>query len=157
MRKEIEKLIAENEKISLEKIAKELGISLIEVLREAPTVRKYPLEKREELFEILRGWEKVFLLVVTPNFVLEIKDKFPKGFYAHGYLNFHDPESSIGGHLSVDKIKEIFLVEDNMFGRKSCSIRFYGEDEKEIFAIYVPRDDKKELIKEYLDCFYSLI
>lgn len=157
MKNRIEKLLKENEKISLEKIAKELGISLIEVLREAPTARKYPLEKREELFEILRGWEKVFLLVVTPNFVLEIKDKFPKGFYAHGYLNFHDPESSIGGHLSVDKIKEIFLVEDNMFGRKSCSIRFYGEDEKEIFAIYVPRDDKKELIKEYLDCFYSLI
>lgn len=157
MKNRIEKLLKENEKISLEKIAKELGISLIEVLREAPTVRKYPLEKREELFEILRGWEKVFLLVVTPNFVLEIKDKFPKGFYAHGYLNFHDPESSIGGHLSVDKIKEIFLVEDNMFGRKSCSIRFYGEDEKEIFAIYIPRDDKKELIKEYLDCFYSLI
>lgn len=157
MKNRIEKLLKENEKISLEKIAKELGISLIEVLREAPTVRKYPLEKREELFEILRGWEKVFLLVVTSNFVLEIKDKFPKGFYAHGYLNFHDPESSIGGHLSVGKIKEIFLVEDNMFGRKSCSIRFYGEDEKEIFAIYVPRDDKKELIKEYLDCFYSLI
>lgn len=156
MKNRIEKLLKENEKISLEKIAKELGISLIEVLREAPTVRKYPLEKREELFEILRGWEKVFLLVVTPNFVLEIKDKFPKGFCAHGYLNFHDPESSIGGHLSVDKIKEIFLVEDNMFGRKSCSIRFYGEDEKEILAIYVPRDDKKELIKEYLDCFYSL-
>jgi len=157
MKNRIEKLLKENKKISLEKIAKELGISLIEVLREAPTVRKYPLEKREELFEILRGWEKVFLLVVTPNFVLEIKDKFPKGFYAHGYLNFHDPESSIGGHLSVDKIKEIFLVEDNMFERKSCSIRFYGEYEKEIFAIYVPRDDKKELIKEYLDCFYSLI
>ena len=157
MRKEIEKLLEKDKKTSLEKIAKELGISLIEVLREAPTVRKYPLEKREELFEILRGWEKVFLLVVTPNFVLEIKDKFPKGFYAHGYLNFHDPESSIGGHLSVDKIKEIFLVEDNMFERKSCSIRFYGEYEKEIFAIYVPRDDKKELIKEYLDCFYSLI
>lgn len=157
MKNRIEKLLKENEKISLEKIAKELGISLIEVLREASTVRKYPIEKREELFDILRTWEKVFLLVVTPNFVLEIKDKFPKGFYAHGYLNFHDPESSIGGHLSVDKIKEIFLVEDNMFGRKSCSIRFYGEDEKEIFAIYVPRDDKKELIKEYLDCFYSLI
>ena len=95
------KLLKENEKISLEKIAKELGISLIEVLREAPTVRKYPLEKREELFEILRGWEKVFLLVVTPNFVLEIKDKFPKGFYAHGYLNFHDPESSIGGKITT--------------------------------------------------------
>ena len=157
MRKEIEKLLEKDKKTSLEKIAKELGISLIEVLRNSPTVRKYPLEKREELFEILREWEKVFLLVVTPNFVLEIKDKFPKGFYAHGDLNFHDPESSIGGNLSVDKIKEIFLVADNMFGRKSCSIRFYGEYEKEIFAIYVPRDDKKELIKEYLDCFYSLI
>lgn len=57
MKNRIEKLLKENEKISLEKIAKELGISLIEVLREAPTVRKY---LREELFEILRGWEKVF-------------------------------------------------------------------------------------------------
>ncbi|WP_291258974.1 heme utilization cystosolic carrier protein HutX [Fusobacterium sp.] len=156
MREKIAELLAKDEKISLGKIAQELNVSLIDIYRNSPSVRKYPLEKREELFEILRGWDKVFLLVVTPNFVLEIKDKFPKGFYAHGFLNFHDNDSSIGGHLSVDKIKEIFLVEDIMFGRKSCSIKFYGEDEKEIFAIYVPRDEKKELIKEYLDCFYSL-
>lgn len=156
MREKIAELLAKDEKISLGKIAQELNVSLIDIYRNSPSVRKYPVEKREELFEILRGWDKVFLLVVTPNFVLEIKDKFPKGFYAHGFLNFHDNDSSIGGHLSVDKIKEIFLVEDIMFGRKSCSIKFYGEDEKEIFAIYVPRDEKKELIKEYLDCFYSL-
>ncbi|MGY0393879.1 MULTISPECIES: heme utilization cystosolic carrier protein HutX [unclassified Fusobacterium] len=156
MREKIAELLAKDEKISLGKIAQELNVSLVDIYRNSPSVRKYPVEKREELFEILRGWDKVFLLVVTPNFVLEIKDKFPKGFYAHGFLNFHDNDSSIGGHLSVDKIKEIFLVEDIMFGRKSCSIKFYGEDEKEIFAIYVPRDEKKELIKEYLDCFYSL-
>ncbi len=156
MKEKIAELLAKDEKISLGKIAQELNVSLIDIYRNSPSVRKYPVEKREELFEILRGWDKVFLLVVTPNFVLEIKDKFPKGFYAHGFLNFHDNDSSIGGHLSVDKIKEIFLVEDIMFGRKSCSIKFYGEDEKEVFAIYVPRDEKKELIKEYLDCFYSL-
>lgn len=156
MREKIAELLAKDEKISLGKIAQELNVPLVDIYRNSPSVRKYPVEKREELFEILRGWDKVFLLVVTPNFVLEIKDKFPKGFYAHGFLNFHDNDSSIGGHLSVDKIKEIFLVEDIMFGRKSCSIKFYGEDEKEIFAIYVPRDEKKELIKEYLDCFYSL-
>lgn len=156
MQSKIEKFLEENKTISLSKIAQELNVSLIEIYRNSPTVRKYPIEKIDELFEILRSWEKVFLLVVTPSFVLEIKDKFPKGFYAHGFLNFHDKDSSIGGHLSVDKIKEIFLVEDIMFGRKSCSIKFYGEDEKEIFSIYVPRDEKKELIKEYLDCFYSL-
>lgn len=156
MREKIAELLAKDGKISLGKIAQELNVSLVDIYRNSPSVRKYPVEKREELFEILRGWDKVFLLVVTPNFVLEIKDKFPKGFYAHGFLNFHDNDSSIGGHLSVDKIKEIFLVEDIMFGRKSCSIKFYGEDEKEIFAIYIPRDEKKELIKEYLDCFYSL-
>ena len=157
MREKIEKMLQGEEKISLSKIAGELNVSLLEVYRNSPSVRKYPIEKRDELFDILRGWEKVFLLVVTPNFVLEIKDKFPKGFYAHGFLNFHDNESSIGGHLSADKIKEIFLVEDIMFGRKSCSIKFFGEDEKEIFSIYVPRDEKKELIKEYLDCFYLLV
>lgn len=120
-------------------------------------VRKYPIEKIDELFKILESWEKVFLLVVTPEFTLEIKDRFPKGAYGYGFLNFHDSNSSIGGHLSVDKIKYIYLVEGVMFGRKSCSIKFLNEEKKEIFSIYVPRDDKKELIKECLESFYKLI
>ncbi|MDH6459310.1 putative heme utilization carrier protein HutX [Fusobacterium sp. PH5-7] len=158
MREKIEEILKTEEGVSLAKISKDLGISFIEVLRQAPvpTVRKYDVSKLDELFDILRSWEKVFLLVVTPSFVLEIKDKFPRGFYSHGFLNFHDETSSIGGHLSASKIKEIFVVEDMMYGRKSCSIKFYGEDEKEIFAIYVPRDEKKELIKECLESFNKL-
>lgn len=156
MRNKIEEMLKNDSKISLSKISQELGVSLVEVLREAPTVRKYDVEKIDELFDVLRSWEKVLMLVITPSIILEIKDKFPKGFYGHGFFNFHDPESSIGGHLSVSKIKEIFLVNDIMFGRKSCSIRFFGEDGKEIFSIYVPRDEKKELIQEYLDSFNNL-
>lgn len=124
-----------------------------EVVRE---IKNYDVNKLDELFEILRSWEKVFLLVVTPNFVLEIQDKFPKGFYGHGYLNFHDKKTSIGGHLSSEKIKEIILVKDVMFGRDSCSINFNDEHEKEIFSIYVPRDEKKEFIKECIDSFNNL-
>lgn len=156
MENKIKEMLLNDEKISLSKISKDLEISMIQVLREAPTVKKYNIEKIDELFEILRGWEKVFLLVVTPNFVLEIQDKFPKGFYAHGFLNFHDKETSIGGHLSVGKIKEIFLVKDIMFGRESYSIKFFGEDEKEIFSVYVPRNEKKELIEECLESFKKL-
>ncbi|MCQ9625388.1 heme utilization cystosolic carrier protein HutX [Cetobacterium somerae] len=156
MKNKINEILVNDEKASLNKIAKELDISMIEVLREAPTVKKYDIEKIDELFDVLRGWEKVFLLVVTPSFVLEIQDKFPKGFYAHGFLNFHDKNSTIGGHLSVGKIKEIFLVKDIMFGRESYSIKFFGEDEKEIFAVYVPRNEKKELIEECLESFKSL-
>ena len=156
MKNKINKILMSDEKVSLSKIAKELDISMIEVLREAPTVKKYDVEKIDELFDVLRSWEKVFLLVITPNFVLEIQDKFPKGFYAHGFLNFHDKESTIGGHLSVGKIKEIFLVKDIMFGRESYSIKFFGEDEKEIFAVYVPRNEKKDLIEECLESFKSL-
>ena len=156
MKNKINEMLVNDEKASLNKIAKELDISIIEVLRKAPTVKKYDTEKIDDLFDILRGWEKVFLLVVTPSFVLEIQDKFPKGFYAHGFLNFHDKNSTIGGHLSVGKIKEIFLVKDIMFGRESYSIKFFGEDEKEIFAVYVPRNEKKELIEECLESFKSL-
>lgn len=156
MKDKINEILLKDEKVSLSRVAKELDVSMIEILREAPTVRKYDVEKIDGLFEILRGWEKVFLLVITPAFVLEIQDKFPKGFYAHGFLNFHDKDSTIGGHLSVGKIKEIFLVKDIMFGRESYSIKFFGEDEKEIFAVYVPRDEKKELIKECLESFKNL-
>lgn len=126
MREKIEEILKTEEGVSLAKISKDLGISFIEVLRQAPvpTVRKYDVSKLDELFDILRSWEKVFLLVVTPSFVLEIKDKFPKGFYSHGFLNFHDETSSIGGHLSASKIKEIFVVEDMMYGRKAVQLNF---------------------------------
>nr|WP_307775379.1 heme utilization cystosolic carrier protein HutX [uncultured Cetobacterium sp.] len=156
MKNKIKKLLEANEKISLSKVATELNMPFIEVLRNTESVRTYDIEKIDDLFETLREWKKVFLLVVTPSFVMEIQDKFPKGFYAHGYLNFHDKNSTIGGHLTVGNIKEIFIVEDIMFGRKSCSIKFFGEDEKEIFSVYVPRDEKKELIAECLESFYNL-
>lgn len=156
MKNKIKKLLEANEKISLSKVATELNMPFIEVLRNTESVRTYDIEKIDDLFETLREWKKVFLLVVTPSFVMEIQDKFPKGFYAHGYLNFHDRNSTIGGHLTVGNIKEIFIVEDIMFGRKSCSIKFFGEDEKEIFSVYVPRDEKKELIVECLESFYNL-
>ncbi|MGL4253638.1 MAG: heme utilization cystosolic carrier protein HutX [Fusobacteriaceae bacterium] len=157
LREKIEELMKENERISLSTLATKLEVGYTEILRNSPTVKTYPVEKIDDLFQTLRGWEKVFLLVMTPGFVLEIKDKFPKGFYAHGFLNFHDIDSSIGGHLSVGKIKEIFLAKDVMFGRDSYSIKFYGEDEKEIFAIYVPRNEKKELIQKCLESFNSLM
>lgn len=126
-------------------------------MKEISSMRNYPVERIEELFEELRTWEKVFLLVVTPNFVLEIKDRFPKGFYGHGFLNLEDANSSIGGHLKVGEIKEISLVDGIMFGRKSCSIKFLSEDKKEIFAVYVPRNEAKELIPECLESFNDLI
>lgn len=160
MKEKINEILSENPNISLSDIAKSLKIkNIVKILRDTPSpkVRSYPIDKIEELFDIFREWEKVFFLVVTPSFVLEIKDKFPKGFKAHGFLNFHDQNSSIGGHLSIDEIKEIFFVDDFMFGRRSCSIRFFDRDEKEIFAIYVPRNENKELIQEYLDSFLSII
>lgn len=158
MKEKIIDLLKNDEKISFSKIAKDLNISFVEALRNAPEpiVRKYSVEKIDQLFEILNNWEKVLLLVITPNFVLEIKDKFPKGKYGHGFLNFHDKESSIGGHLSVENIKEIFIVTDNMFGKKSCSIKFFDGNEKEIFAVYVPRDEKGQLIEKYLKEFNNL-
>lgn len=156
MRDKIQAILASDEKASLAKVAKELNVSVIEVLREAPTVRKYDVSRIDDLFTVLRSWKEVFLLVVTPGFVLEIQDKFPEGEYGHGYLNFHDKNSSIAGHLSVNKIKEIFLVKDIMFGRESYSIKFFDEEAKEIFAIYVPRDEQKELIKECLDSFNNI-
>lgn len=46
MKEKIQKLLSENEKISLGKIAEELNVPFIEVLRNSPTVRKYPVERR---------------------------------------------------------------------------------------------------------------
>lgn len=62
MREKIEEILKTEEGVSLAKISKDLGISFIEVLRQAPapTVRKYDVSKLDELFDILRSWEKYF-------------------------------------------------------------------------------------------------
>lgn len=156
MRTQIENVLNEEGKISLGQIAKKLDVDYMEVLNNAPNSKRYPVEKLEELFDIFRSWEKVFLLVITENFVLEISDKFPVGFKAHGFLNFHDKTTSIGGHLTTDNISSIYIVDDVMFGRRSCSFKFYDKDNKEIFAIYLPRDEKKELISSPLEDFERL-
>lgn len=156
LKNRIGNLLEEREGISLLEQSKALGVSQLEILRNSPEVGKFPMEKIGELLEELHSWEKVFLLVITPAFVLEIQDRFPKGFYAHGFLNFHDKTTSIGGHLTVSEISEIFIVKDKMFGRDSHSIKFFGKTEKEIFAIYVPRDEKKEFIKSCSERFETL-
>ena len=53
MKNKIEELLSGNDKISYGQIAKELNIPLVQILREAPEVKKYDVEKKDELFEIL--------------------------------------------------------------------------------------------------------
>lgn len=151
MKNKINEILEANPKISLQEVANKLDISLVEVLKNTDKAKEYELEKIDNLFEMFRGWEKVLLLVITKNFILEIKDKFPKGVYARGYLNFHDKNTSIGGHLSIDNIKHVFFVDDIHFGLRSCSVKFFDKEENEVFSVYVPRNDKKELIQEYLN------
>lgn len=157
MLEKINNVLAENPKFSLAQVAKNLEVDYMEVLTASDKTANYPTEKMDELFDVFRSWEKVFLLVITKNFVVEIADKFPKGFKAHGYLNFHDKDSSIGGHLSVDNITSIYIVDDVMFGRRSCSIKFFDKDNSEVFGIYVPRNEKKELMEGPLKDFEKLL
>ncbi|MGL5428168.1 MAG: heme utilization cystosolic carrier protein HutX, partial [Cetobacterium sp.] len=73
MRDKIQEILANDVKASLSKVAKELEMPLIEVLRQAPTVKKYDVAKIDDLFAVLRSWERVFLIVITPAFVIEIQ------------------------------------------------------------------------------------
>lgn len=157
MENKIDNTFKNDKNISLSDMAKKLNIPTFEVLKNSEKVKEYDLKNIDSLFNILRNWEKVLMIVMTPNFILEIQDKFPNGFYSHGFLNLHDTNSSIGGHLSVKDIRYIFLVDDIMFGRKSCSIKFFSENKEEIFSIYVPRDKNKELIENCLKDFYNLM
>ena len=52
MKEKIEEILKNEEGVSLSKVSKDLNLSFIEVLRHAPTVRKYDIAKLDELFDI---------------------------------------------------------------------------------------------------------
>ncbi len=58
--------------------------------------------------------------------------------------------------FSFWKLHEIFAVEDFMHGKTSCSVKFFGKDEKEIFSIYLPRNEKREYDAEIVEKFNKL-
>lgn len=110
----------------------------------------------DEIIKIVSSWQKIRLITISKNLVLEIEGQFPAGSYGRGYYNFHSKESPIGGHLKEGVVANMQLATKVIHGKRSYSINFNGLNGKSIFKVFLGRDEEGKIFTNQLEDFYSL-
>ncbi len=141
----------------LEMIAVQCGVPLASVFDELPegAARRVPGDRFETLWQDLTQWGDVLFIVHTRDIVLECKGPLPGGTSAQGYFNIHG-DSPIGGHIKADRCAAIYFIDRLFHGRRSCSLQFINGEGEAMFKVFVPRDDKRELVADPLAKFEAL-
>lgn len=109
----------------------------------------------DAIWNEMRGWGEVLMVVQTGDIVLEVPGHLPEGSESHGWFNIHD-DSPIAGHIKKDHCTGIALVDRGFHGRRSCSVWFMNAAGSAMFKIFVRRDENKQLRAEQLVKFEAL-
>ena len=140
----------------LEQIARDYGVSTLEVVRNLPAEQATVVsgEAFADIMQEITSWGEILFLVHNADIVLECTGTLPPGSFGHGYFNIHS-DSPIGGHIKADNCKAIAFVVRGL-KRVGMSIQFYNGAGESMFKIFVRRDDKRELVPEQVAKFEAL-
>jgi putative heme utilization carrier protein HutX len=156
-RPSLEERLASNADGIIEQIAREYGVSTLEVVRKLPEEHRtlLPGSAFERIMGALTTWGEVLFIVHTPDIVLECAGRIPPGSFARGYYNIHG-DSPIGGHIKAENCEAIAFVSRPFMGRASRSIQFFNKNGEAMFKIFVRRDEKREMLAEQVALFDAL-
>jgi len=140
----------------LEQIAREYGVSTLEVVRNLPAEQGavVPGEAFADIMQDITTWGDILFLIHNGDIVLECTGALPAGSFGHGYYNIHG-ESPIGGHIKADNCKAIAFVARGL-KRVSMSVQFYNGAGDAMFKIFVARDEQRELKPDQVAKFEAL-
>ncbi|MFN3622560.1 MAG: heme utilization cystosolic carrier protein HutX [Hyphomicrobium sp.] len=140
----------------LEQIAREYGVSTLEVVRNLPADQAtiVPAEAFADIMQDITTWGEILFLIHNADIVLECTGKLPQGSFAHGYYNIHG-DSPIGGHIKADNCRAIAFVVRGL-KRIGMSVQFFNAAGEAAFKIFVRRDENRELIPEQVERFEAL-
>ena len=140
----------------LEQIAREYGVSTLEVVRNLPAEQGTVVsgETFAEIMQEITTWGEILFLIHNADIVLECTGTLPAGSFGHGYFNIHG-DSPIGGHIKADNCKAIAFIARGA-KRISMSIQFYNAAGDAMFKIFVRRDDQRELNADQVLRFNAL-
>ena len=149
--------LARNADGILEQIAKEYGVSTLEVVRSLPADQRTlaPAAQFEAIMTDVSLWGEIMFIVHTPDIVLECAGTLPPGTFGRGYFNLHG-DSPIGGHIPADRCQTIAFVARPFMGRPSRSIQFFNAGGEAMFKIFVRRNEARELLPEQVAKFEAL-
>jgi len=141
----------------LEQIAREYGVSTLEVVRNLLPDHRSVVDGSafEAVMQEVTAWGDILFIVHTPDIVLECSGPLPSGTFGRGYYNVHG-ESPIGGHIRAENCAAIAFVSRPFMGRPSRSIQFFNGAGEAMFKIFVRRDEKRELVADQAAKFDAL-
>ncbi len=152
-----EAALAEKPDGVVEAIAAKAEVTPAEILTLLPqgAAVSAPPEKFNDIWNELRGWGEVLMIVQTPDIVFEVPGHLPEGTEGHGWFNIHG-DSPIGGHIKKDNCTSIVFVDRGFHGRRSLSVWFMNAAGYAMFKLFVRRDENKELLADQLAKFEAL-
>ncbi|WP_096087374.1 heme utilization cystosolic carrier protein HutX [Agaribacterium haliotis] len=114
----------------------------------------------QTLLESFSDWGPMTTIVFSSGSVFEFKGPFPKGAVAHGYYNLKgagdNANAGFEGHLKLDAVASIALVDKLHRGARSLSFVFEDKNGECIFKVFVGRDEHRELIASQVQAFEQL-
>ncbi len=141
----------------VEAIAAKAEVTPAEILALLPkgAAVSAPAEKFNDIWNELRSWGEVLMIVQTPDIVFEVPGHLPEGAEGHGWFNIHG-DSPIGGHIKKDNCATITFIDREFHGRRSLSVWFMNAGGSAMFKLFVRRDENKELLADQLAKFEAL-
>jgi putative heme utilization carrier protein HutX len=141
----------------LEQIARDYGVSTLEVVRNLLPEYSTVVEAQPfaDIMQDVTTWGDILFIVHTPDIVLECAGPLPPGTFGRGYYNVHG-EGPIGGHIRAENCEAIAFVSRPFMSRASCSIQFFNGAGEAMFEIFVRRDAARELIPAQVAQFDAL-
>ena len=121
------------------------------------TSSKIPGSEIDNILAIINKWEKIRLITISDDLVLEIDGIFPEGKYGHGYFNFGAKGNPISGHLKEGSVDFIQLFQKHMHGKETYSVEFFNAEEKSIFKAFLGRDEEGNILASPLKAFEELM
>lgn len=155
--KKVQELMNAKFPVTIGSIAKALDCSCLEAAKELPEGNASFVDGSEfkAVWEELCTWEGVTLIVQHKGNVFEITCRLASGKEAMGFYNIMGNKSSFGGHLKIDRYKEIGFISLPFMGRESHFVAFFDDMGDEIFSVYVGRENHK-LIESAKESFLAL-
>lgn len=141
----------------VEAIAGKAEVTPAEILAILPpgAAIQAPAESFNAIWEELRSWGEILMIVQTPDIVFEVAGTLPEGSEGHGWFNIHG-DSPIGGHIKKEACVSIAFVDRTFHGRRSLSVWFMNAAGSAMFKIFVRRDAEKELLPHQVARFETL-
>ncbi len=156
-RSRAEAALAEKPDGVVEAIAGKAAVTPAEILTILPpgAAIQAPAESFNAIWDELRSWGEILMIVQTPDIVFEVAGTLPEGSEGHGWFNIHG-DSPIGGHIKKEACASIAFVDRTFHGRRSLSVWFMNAAGSAMFKIFVRRDAEKELLPHQVARFETL-